>query len=248
MSGVAERAGKAALSATGSAVSAVGSATASVAGAVGAQVVKYETSTVIRLMRVLNVINGIALIICGVVMLMAVATCSGNNQCNGPATAIISFYLVLFGFMLFAYEARVGVVYERFFRKYFGFMFGYWGRFFFVLFLASLTLGIVNTNFALWYVPLLVGIFTAVNAMLNCFIIRSHPGFQSGEAQALEERGIEFQPGGALPTHSSNEPMVGMGGVSNSQAPTSTSSSGSAYSMNSRGNQNADNPFAVSHV
>jgi hypothetical protein len=169
--------------AVGSAAGAVSSASSAAINAVGSQVVKYETTTVLKLMRAINVINAIGLMAAGVVMLIAVPTCAETKGCPGPSTAIISFYLVVFGFLLFAFEARIGVLYESFFRKYFGFIYGYWGRFFFILFLGSMTVGIINTALPLALVPILVAAFTLANALLNCFVIRRHPGFQSGEAQ-----------------------------------------------------------------
>jgi len=74
-------------------------------------------------------------------------------------------------------------------RRFSGFMFGYWGRFFFILFLGSMAIAIVNSNSGeLWVVVPIVAAFTLANALLNCFIIRSHPGFQSGEAHVLADQ------------------------------------------------------------
>ena len=233
-SNVAGRAGQVALDATSSAFGAVSSATTSAANAVGSKVLTYETSKVIWLMRVLNLINGAGLIAAGVLMLMAVPTCTG--QCPAASMAIIAFYLVVFGALLFAYEARLGVRYQAFFRKYFGFMYGYWGRFFFILFLGSLTFGVFNTSVNFWPVTLIVGIYTFANALLNCFIIRQHPGFQSGEAQSLATGGI----GDA-------SPHGGGGGVDAGGGIGAPASSRSAYGMDSSNAAQA-NPFAVSHV
>jgi len=114
--------------------------------------------------------------------------CVSTTGCPGPSTAIISFYLIVLGFLLFAFEARVGVMYEAFFRKFFGFMYGYWGRFLFILFLASMVVAVINDQANLWFIVPVVAAFTIANALLNCFIIRRHPGFQSGEAQVLSEQ------------------------------------------------------------
>jgi hypothetical protein len=198
------------VNATSSAVSSIAggiqSAGAASVNAVTSKVVTYETTTVLKLMRILNIVNAIGLMAAGVIMLIAVPLCNNTSGCPGPSTAIISFYLVVLGFLLFAFEARVGVMYEAFFRcvvvvvvvltsltnavsrKYFGFMYGYWGRFFFILFLASMVVAIVNDQANLWFIVPIVAALTIANALLNCFIIRRHPGFQSGEAQSLAEQ------------------------------------------------------------
>ena len=238
---VAERAGKATLSAASTAVSGLATATSSATTALENQMVKYETSTVLKIMRFINVVNGLGLMACGVVIMMAVPLCTQTKGCPGPATAVMSFYAFLFGLMLFLYEARMGVKYETFFRRYFGFMFGMWGRFFFILFNASMVFGLVNTSFALWYVPALVGAFTFFNALLNCIIIRKHPGFQSGEPQLAAGGGVHDAPLSTPGAGSSNN-----GGGMRSTA--YDNNNRSAYSMQSNNAPATDNPFAVSHV
>jgi hypothetical protein len=271
-SSAASTAGKVALSAASTTFNAASHVTNSAVNQVTSRVVKYETSTVLKLMRVLNIINGAGLITCGVLMLMAVPFCFGKAGCPGPATAILSFYVLFFGAMLFLYEARIGVKYESFFRRYFGFLFGQWGRFFYLLFLASLTIGVTNTSFDLWYVPALVGAYTLTNALLNCFIIRKHPGFQTGEAQEIIEQSrapLSFQGtgDGAVPIHEapitlSSPPRGGVGaGVANNGNGLSSPGSGltgSAYGNAYRSQQyggntppsatSGENPFSISNV
>lgn len=218
----------------------------------GDRVVQYETTTVIKCMRLVNVINGVALMIAGVVVLAGLGTCTAGC---GPATAILSFYTFLFGLMLFLFEARVGVSYETFFRKYFGFMFGYWGRFLFVLFLASMCISIINTNFDFWWVQVLVGLITLINALFNCFVIRKHPGFQTGEAQALSEQDrMESMAAAAArqqerqqqQQHYAAQPPIGLDPFAPARG-SGRSNGNAAYGGNNSGG-GGDNPFAVTVV
>ena len=46
--------------------------------AIGENVQKYEVTTVIRCMRLLNMINGIALIIAGLIVMIGLPMCTSN--------------------------------------------------------------------------------------------------------------------------------------------------------------------------
>jgi len=213
------------MSGTASAIGTVASATTSVATSIGDKVNSYEASTVLKLLRFINLINAVGLVAAGVLNLIVIPVCTGSKCLP---TAVISIQLVVFGVLLFAYEARMGAAYDAFLRKRFGFLYGQWGRFFFILFLGSLCFGILYTDLALWYVQALVGAFSLANALLNCFVIRNHPGFQSGGAVAQE--GI----GSSRP-----EPV---------QAPVIPSGpyGGSGYGQSTSGG--AGNPFAMQAV
>jgi hypothetical protein len=216
------------MSGTASAIGTMANATTSVASNIGEKVNSYELSTVLKLLRFINLINAVGLVAAGVVNLMTIPLCAGAKCLP---TAVISVQLTVFGILLFGYEARMGSTYDAFLRRQFGFLYGSWGRFFFILFLASLCFGIIYTDLTLWWVQAIVGAFSLANALLNCFVIRNHPGFQTG--------GAVQEPIGGQPA-----PPV---------AP-SASYGGSAYSGGPYGNTPANNsggagnPFAVSTV
>lgn len=96
----------------------VSSATGAAVNAVTSRVVTYETTTVLKLMRTMNIINAVGLMAAGVIMLVSVPLCASTAGCPGPSTAILSFYIVVLGFLLFAFEARIGSAYETFMRKF----------------------------------------------------------------------------------------------------------------------------------
>ena len=130
-------------------------------------------------------------------------------------------------------------------RRFSGFMFGYWGRFFFILFLGSMAIAIVNSNSGeLWVVVPIVAAFTLANALLNCFIIRSHPGFQSGEAQVLadQERQAAANTAPLGRTDFGNDHQPPPPAYSNTSAAYSSAPYGGAAKPTSGG---GDNPFAA---
>ncbi len=69
------------LSGVGSAVGSVASATGAVSSAIGETVKTYETSTVLKLLRFLNMVNALGLVAAGVIMLMNVPTCTATSGC-----------------------------------------------------------------------------------------------------------------------------------------------------------------------
>ena len=83
-------------------------------------------------------------------------------------------YMTCFGCLLCCFELRISRV-EKVVRRLFGFMFSYVGRAGFLFFLAIFCLGIVSDQAALGWV---VGVLTCLNALLNCFVIWRHPGFE----------------------------------------------------------------------
>jgi hypothetical protein len=220
---------------TSSAIGSVANATSSVANSIGEKVNSYETSTVLKLLRFINLINSIGLVATGVVNLLTIPFCSGSKCLP---TGVISVQLCIFGVLLFAYEARMGNRYDAFVRKQFGFLYGHWGRFFFILFLASLCFGIIYTDLTLWWVQVLVGAFTLANALLNCFVIRHHPGFQSGSASTVEGIGSNSRAASDAPIAAPPSSAYGGGSVY---------TQGSAYGQGSNSG-GAGNPFAVTVV
>ena len=225
------------LSGTSSAIGSVAHATGSVAHSIGDKVNSYETTTVLKLLRFINLVNAVGLVATGVVNLMIIPLCSGSKCLP---TAVISFQLIVFGLLLFGYEARMGSRYDSFFRKQFGFIYGQWGRFFFILFLASLCFGIIYTDLALWWVQVLVGAFTLANALLNCFVIRYHPGFQHGGANSTHIDGV-----GSAPRTEPHPPI--QSSIPSGPYGGSSYSAGPAYGQpNASGG--ANNPFAMTSV
>src|SRR5438132_507564 len=92
------------LSGTSSAIGSVANATSSVANTIGDKVNSYETSTVLKILKFINLINAVGLVATGVVNLMTIPVCTGAKCLP---TAVISVQLIIFGVLLFAYEARM---------------------------------------------------------------------------------------------------------------------------------------------
>lgn len=123
-----------------------------------------QIEKVMNLIRVCNIINGGLLIFSGVWGYIYITD------------AVYIFYLAsyvgLFGLMVIAFELRWKKVENRM-RRNFGFMFSPYGRTFFFVFAATLCWGI-----DLW-LPIIVGIGTLFNALLQCFVFCQHPDFKA---------------------------------------------------------------------
>ena len=233
------------ISGTSNAIGSVASATGSAVNSIGERVTSYETSTVLKLLKFLNLLDGIGLVVTGVLNWIEIPTCS-SSACL--PTAIISFHLVLFGVLLFGYEARMGSNYDKMLRRQFGFLYGQWGRFFFLLFLASLCFGIIYTSLPFWWVQALVGVYTLANALLNCFVIRKHPGFQRGTPE--ESQGIEANNArGGQDLGDDRPPPVASSSAYGGSGLYSGGAGSGLYGQTSASNSGGSgNPFAVTNV
>jgi hypothetical protein len=126
---------------------------------------------VIKWLRYANLSNGVCIMTGGVISFVTLGVTS--------LTALaIGAYVVLFGCMLFCFECRMKRM-EEMVRRNFGFLFSYSGRTLFILFIATLCLG-VTTNGSVSAIGWITGILTFLNAMFNCFVIYRHPAFKSG--------------------------------------------------------------------
>lgn len=200
---------------------------------IGESVKSYETSTVLKLLRVLNLVNSVGVVALGVVNLLNLA---GFEKSRWPI-GLVSVHLVLFGVLLFLYEARVGKRYEGFFRQNFGFLYGQWGRLIFLVFLATLCFATEGSLMS-W----LVGGITVVNAVLNCFVIRHHPGFQTGDPEA---EGISPPPESQPPTV---ETSPGASGLYSMSASAYGQTSIASETKITEATPSPENPFAASRV
>jgi hypothetical protein len=136
------------------------------------KVVHTETTKMLNIMRGANIINGIALIIIGLVAM--VAGCKGSMPYS---SSLIKVYCLIFGLGLLLFELRTGARYHRFVRKYFGFMYSFTGKTLLIIFTATLSYSLMGCSDPL---ALAVGIYTTVNGIFNCFVIFNHPAFANG--------------------------------------------------------------------
>ena len=229
-------------------------------------------------MRIANAINGILVMTTGVVLLASIGTCSEeieikmkedqktrsptpeelnpenasikSDDCPAIAMATIGFYSIVFGFLLTAFELRWGEKYRAQMHKYFGFLFGYFGRMIFILFLATLCLALPSGLKNGW-VGYTVGSLTLANGLFNCYVIYYHPDIRAlrkgkkakkkGEPAAADaggggvEAGSNFGGGTSSPRSDSTE---------NFSNPYAASGGGrAAKSRNARGTMQAgDHP------
>lgn len=119
-----------------------------------------------------------------------------DEACPLIAMGTIGFYSVVFGFLLTAFELRWGEKYRAQLYKYFGFLFGYFGRMMFILFLATLCLALPSGIKNNW-VGYTVGALTLCNGFFNMYVIYNHPDIRAGiKAKKQQRKGKKGGGGG----------------------------------------------------
>lgn len=149
-----------------------------VCGIFAKQIRKLPVPVVTVILRVLNISNAILMFTACIFAFKDLVV--GCGAC--PTRTFLATYIGLFALVLLFFETRVKYT-ENFIRKNFGFMFTWTGRAVFLIFIGAICFGMIDSSketkekdgYA-WVVG--VGVGTLVNAIFNCFIICSHPGFQ----------------------------------------------------------------------
>lgn len=167
-----------------------------VCGIFSRQIKKLSVRTVSVILRVFNFTNAI---------LMAITCFFSFKDLVTPCwptcvtRTFLAVYMGVFSIMLFSFEARFKYT-EKYIRRLFGFMFTWTGRAVFLIFIGAICFGMIDssqktkeTDGYKWCVG--VGCATLANAIFNCFIICSHPGFQKANAPPGSE--VADGPGGS---------------------------------------------------
>lgn len=139
-------------------------------GTVGAGIKAVESSKLLHVIRFVNFINGLALAILWPLVFIF------GGQTPTPNFLAIASYCIVFALMLVAFELHLQRT-EQYFRENCGFLFTFSGRTFFLFFLASLAFAATSNG---WFGGYIVGIFTLLNSIFNCFVVYWHPAFQKG--------------------------------------------------------------------
>lgn len=148
------------------------------------KIVHTETTAMLNIMRTANLINGIALIAIGSVALTL--SCDDDMPYS---SGLIKVYCLLFGIALTLFEMRTGARYHAFVRKYFGFMYSFMGKTLLIVFTATLAYSLMGCSDPL---ALVVGIYTTVNGVFNCFVIFNHPAFANGPPKEAASRDLPY--------------------------------------------------------
>lgn len=158
--------------------SATADAAAPAEGAAAAQpkrqsmnVAKWGTKRMIYTLRAANLINGLLLVMVGILIFL-----SGMVSITFT-TVTVAAYIVFFGIMITCLECNIGNVAPKF-RRNFGFIFSFVGRTVFLLFCSTMLFAL-----AVW-LGYLIGAVTAVNGLFNGYVICVHPAFRTGELSA----------------------------------------------------------------
>jgi len=170
-----------------------------------------------KILRTANAVNGILVMTSGVVLLTSISGCEEavaanraekgktsapteahhklkDDTCPLIAMATIGFYTIVFGFLLTAFELRWGEKYRDSLHKYFGFLFGYFGRMMYLLFLATLCLALPADIHNVW-VGYTIGSVTLANGLFNCYVIYYHPDISAArKGKKAPKRQAEMTP------------------------------------------------------
>ncbi|EQC41835.1 hypothetical protein SDRG_00694 [Saprolegnia diclina VS20] len=140
----------------------------------GSSIKKTNSSTILRVMQLGNVVLAAGTITAGVMSWIA-------GHVTDFQTFIASTYIILFGFLLLGFELRTDRL-DEIMRHNFGFMYGYKTRTIFLLFIAIWPLSMGG-----YWLTILDAVLLFLNAFFNFFVVYHHPAF-SGDAPP------EYQP------------------------------------------------------
>jgi len=120
-----------------------------------------DLNTILRVLRVLNILMSI---LCGIAAVVCLMLLPGFTK------AFMCVYCLLFSAVLLFFELRfMGA--EKFIRDNFGFLFSYWGRCGYLTFLGTLCFSL---DVGVAYV---IGAVMILNAIFNAYLICLHPEF-----------------------------------------------------------------------
>jgi hypothetical protein len=108
-----------------------------------------------------------------------------THLCVNFGNVVLCCYAIIFAATIILFEARIGSMHKGL-KYYFGFMFSWFGRTAFIIFIGSIVIA------GKWWACLLVGLFTFFVGAVNCCVICDHPAFKKGGKMATW--GAEDQP------------------------------------------------------
>ena len=108
-----------------------------------------------------------------------------THLCVNFGNVVLCCYAIIFALTIILFEARIGSMHKGL-KYYFGFMFSWFGRTAFIVFIGSIVIA------GKWWACLLVGLFTFFVGAVNCCVICDHPAFKKGGKMATW--GAEDQP------------------------------------------------------
>ncbi|CAI5736475.1 unnamed protein product [Hyaloperonospora brassicae] len=126
---------------------------------------RMELPTLLRYMRLGNVLCSVLQILAGVVGISSFITLNVTGT-------LVSVYVLMFGVLFLLFECRLARM-ETAIRAHFGFLYSYKGRAAFIFFIGFLDFGI-GSAFAS-----LAGLLMCANALINLLVMCRHPQFKS---------------------------------------------------------------------
>ncbi|EGZ24402.1 hypothetical protein PHYSODRAFT_349922 [Phytophthora sojae] len=133
---------------------------------IGSQIKATNSQTIIKVMRLLNLVLASATIAVGVLAWIF-------GQVDTFQRVIAGIYIIMFGSLLLAFELRTEKI-DVVLRKNFGFMYGNKTRTIFLVFIAIWPLSMGN-----FWLTILDAVLLFLNAFFNYFVISQHPAFST---------------------------------------------------------------------
>jgi len=167
------------------------------------RVKKQNPETLLKCMRVFNIICSICVMIaaCSTLAALRDSDCGGSD-CSKLSFGVVSFYAFVFGFLLFWFELRCGERSTHVFVHNFGFMYAHRGKSLLILFISTLVFSSIQVSFDRWVLNLAVGVIVALNGIFYCFVYCMHPTFSEVDmwpgkegihASGSTSRGIDIE-------------------------------------------------------
>ncbi|CEG40396.1 uncharacterized protein PHALS_10599 [Plasmopara halstedii] len=133
---------------------------------IGAQIKSTNSQTIVKVMRISNLVLASATIAVGVLAWIF-------GEVDTFQKIIAGIYIILFGALLLAFELRTEKV-DVVLRKNFGFMYGNRTRTIFLVFIAIWPLSMGN-----FWLTILDAVLLFLNAFFNYYVISQHPAFSA---------------------------------------------------------------------
>ena len=124
-----------------------------------------ESEKLARWMRIINILLSIFMGLAAVLTLLTLSSFQG---------IFMAVYLLFFSTMLFLFELRLRM-FESAIRDNFGFLYSFWGRAFFLVFMGTLCCAL---DVILGYIA---GAAMFCNTLFNGYVIYTHPNFAKGD-------------------------------------------------------------------
>lgn len=139
---------------------------------------EVDVPILMKLLRVVNTINGLLLIVAGVAAFVNMSGTNAAGESNSVEMSVVfsALYIIMFSTMLVVFEVQCCSRLDMYLFTYFGFMYSICGRFAFFLFIGTLAFALRGSSGDSWLGPIMGGITIAV-VMFNLWVVHTNKDY-----------------------------------------------------------------------